>query len=108
MVLQPEGEIPFPWLALITPGAMFLLITLFWQLNIRRYRLFSPLYLAGKGVSIITTMFWLFFAGNSIISKLLYSSMALYIIPGIVIFLLLGDMLSVWMVMILMKINRRR
>jgi len=61
MLLQPEGAAPFPWLALIAPGAMFLLMALFWRLNIARYRVYGPLYLAGKGLSVVTAIFWLFF-----------------------------------------------
>ena len=102
MILQPEGEAPFPWLALITPGALFFLMALFW-LKDPRCRLFCPLYLAGKGFSVVTFMLWLFFAGNDIISDLLYGRLARYIAPGTVFFLLLGDMLSVWTVVILMK-----
>jgi len=102
MILQPEGEAPFPWLALITPGALFFLMALFW-LQDARYHLFFPLYLAGKGFSVVTFMLWLFFTGNDIINDLLYGRLARYIAPGTVFFLLLGDMLSVWTVIILMK-----
>jgi hypothetical protein len=102
MVLQPEGETPFPWLALITPGALFFLMALFW-LRDSRYRLFCPLYLAGKGFSVVTFMFWLFFTGNDMIRELLFDRLARLIAPGTVFFLLLGDMLSVWTVIIIMK-----
>ena len=102
MILQPEGEAPFPWLALITPGALFFLMALFW-LQDPRYRLFCPLYLAGKGFSVVTFMLWIFFTGTDIIKELLFGKLALYIAPGTVFFLLLGDMLSVWTVVILMK-----
>jgi hypothetical protein len=103
MVLQPEGETPFPWLTLVTPGALFFLMTLFWLQDISRYRSFCPLYLAGKGFSVITFMFWLFFTGSDMIRELLYGYLARYIAPGAVFFLLLGDMLSVWTVIIIMK-----
>ena len=102
MVLQPEGETPFPWFALITPGALFFLMTLFW-LQDDRYSLFCPLYLAGKGFSVVTFMFWLFFTGNDMIREMLFDRLARYIAPGAVFFLLLGDMLSVWTVIIIMK-----
>jgi hypothetical protein len=98
VLLQPAGEITFPWLALITPGAMFLLMTLFWRLNVVRYRVYCPLYLAGKGLSVITTMFWIFFIKSYMIRELLFFGAALYIVPGIVFFLILGDILSVWLV----------
>ena len=96
ILLQPEGAAAFPWLAVITPGAMFLLMSLFWWLNMSIYRSFSPLYLAGKGLSIITTMFWLFFANNDMIKELLFNQTAVFVTPGIVFFLVLGDIASVW------------
>lgn len=99
--LQPEGEIPFPWLALITPGAMFFLISLFWQINIARYHLFSPLYLAGKGFAIVTTALWLFFAKNDMIREMFINQTARSMAPGMVLFLLLGDLISVWIVVML-------
>jgi hypothetical protein len=102
MVLQPESETPFPWLALITPGALFFLMALFWLLH-ARYRLYYPLYLAGKGFSIVTFMFWIIFAGNDMIREMLYGKLARYIAPGAVFFLLLGDTLSVWTVLLIMK-----
>jgi hypothetical protein len=106
MVLQPESETPFPWLALITPGALFFLMALFWLLDDTRYRLYYPLYLAGKGCGIVTFMFWIIFAGNDIIREMLYGKLARYIAPGAVFFLLLGDALSVWTVIIIMRGNK--
>jgi len=104
IVLQPQADTPFPWLVLITPCALFPLMALFWLLD-ARYRLFCPLYLAGKGFSVVTFMFWLFFTGNDIIRGLLYGGLTQYIAPGAVFFLLLGDALSVWTVIIIMKSN---
>jgi hypothetical protein len=108
LLLQPEGEASFPWLASITPGAMFLLMALFWRLNMSGYRSFGPLFLAGKGLSIITTMFWLFFANNDMIRELLFHHTAVFIAPGIVLFLVLGDGLSVWLVNIITKSTNER
>jgi hypothetical protein len=102
MVLQPKGEAPFPWLALITPGALFFLMALFWLWD-SVYLVYRPLYLAGKGFSVISFMFWLLFAGKDMIRDLLFGRLAHYIVPGAVFFLLLGDMLSVWTVMLITK-----
>ena len=102
-LLRPEEDTPFPWLALITPGAMFLLIALFWRLNMARYRVYGPLYLAGKGLSVITAMFWLFFLKSYMIGELLLYEAAFFIVPGIVFFLMLGDTLSVWLVSKMMR-----
>jgi hypothetical protein len=102
MVLQPRSETPFPWLALITPGALFFLMALFWLLD-KRCLSFCPLYLAGKGFSVITSVLWLFFAGNDMIRELLYSNIAMLTAPGIAFFLYFGDTLSAWAVVIIMK-----
>jgi len=77
-------------------------MALFW-LQDPRYRLFFPLYLAGKGFSVVSFMFWLLFLEDDIIKGLLYGSLARYIAPGTVFFLLLGDLLSVWTVILIMK-----
>jgi len=63
-----------------------------------RYRVYGPLYLAGKGLSVITAMLWLFFLKSYMIGELLLYEAAFFIVPGIVFFLMLGDMLSVWLV----------
>ena len=94
----------FPWLAVITPGAMYLLMALFWRLNMPRYQLYCPLYLAGKGLGVATTLFWLFFANSGTILKLSIDGRVLSVLAGIVIFLLLGDTLSAWLVTKMMKI----
>jgi len=98
VLLRPEGEAPFPWLALIAPGAMFPLMALFWRLNMARYRVYGPLYLAGKAISVVTAMFWLFFLKSYMINELLFFDAALFVVPGIVFFLMLGDILSVWLI----------
>ena len=103
VLLQPEGTASFPWLALITPGALFLLMALFWRLNMARYRSYGPLFMAGKGLSIITAIFWIFFIKSSIIRELFLSDTALFLIPGIVFFLVIGDILSVWLVITIIK-----
>ena len=107
MTVQPEGEILFPWLTLITPGALFFLMALFWLINMKRHRVYSPLYLAGKGIGIITTMFWLFFPKNDTIRKLLIDSMTMYVAGGIIIFLLVGDLISVWLVVKVFNIGEQ-
>ena len=95
MVLQPAGEAAFPWLTLVTPGALFLLMALFWRLNISRYLVYGQLYLAGKGLGVLTTVCWFIFTKSDIIKELLFGGTAPFIAPGIVIFLLLGDLFSI-------------
>ena len=97
IIVQPEGAIAFPWLAAISPGALFLLITLFLRIQPGAYGLYRPLYIAGKGLSVLSTVLWLFFARSDTIRGLIFSSMASFIVPGIVCFLILGDVLSAWL-----------
>jgi hypothetical protein len=59
--------------------------------------------MAGKGLSILTTVLWLFFARNDIVRMIYFSVSMSYIMLGIAFFLLLGDMLSVYMALKLMK-----
>jgi hypothetical protein len=106
--LQPAGELAFPWLALITPGALFLLMALFWLLDVARYRVFCPLFLAGKGLSIITAVVWLFYEKSTIIKELLFDSKASYVVLGIVSFLVLGDLLSTVIAAKIMKVSEGR
>jgi len=103
VLLQPEGTAAFPWLALITPGAMFLLMALFWRLNIDRYLSYRPLYLAGKGLGVITTVLWIFFVKSFMIRGLFLSDAALFLVSGIIFFLVIGDILSGWLVFTMIK-----
>ena len=105
-MLQPKGALAFPWLAAFTPGALFILMSLFWYLDMPRYVVYCPLYLAGKGLGITATLFWFFFTGNEIIRELIVNDMALRIIPGIAVFMVLGDLLSLWVVYRLMEKHR--
>jgi hypothetical protein len=59
--------------------------------------------MAGKGRSIIVTIFWLFFSKGYIIRDLFLDSAALYIVPGILFFFLMGDIISVWLTSKMMK-----
>jgi hypothetical protein len=103
LVLQPEGGEAFPWLAAITPGALFFLMALFWRLDRSRYEAYGPLYLAGKRLSIIMALLWQFLIKSDTIQDMPASGPALFIVPGITVFFLLGDMLSAWQAARLMK-----
>jgi len=72
-----------------------------------RYRVYCPLYLAGKGFGILTTMLWLFFIKSDTILALLIHSTASFIVPGIVFFLLLGDLISVWLALKIIKVSEQ-
>ena len=103
LVLQPEGGAAFPWIAAISPGALFFLMALFWRLDRSRYRAYGPLYLAGKRISIITTLLWYFLQKNDTIHYMPVDNPARLIMPGIIVFFLLGDMISSWQAVRLMK-----
>jgi len=103
VLLQPVGAASFPWLALITPGALFVLMALFWRLNMARYRSYGPLFMAGKGISVITAVFWLFWAKSFMLKEIYLNDAALLLIPGIVFFLVIGDTLSIWLAMTIIR-----
>ena len=104
MQLQPGATTPFPMLALVTPGALFLLMALFWTLDMPRYVVYGPLFLVGKGLSIITTLFWIFFADTHMIIELLGSAEMIFA-AGVIAVLVPGDMISTALVI---KIMRRQ
>jgi hypothetical protein len=109
-ILQPEGAVSFPWLALISPGAMFLLMAVFWRIDMSRYASLRPLYLAGKILSVLTVIFW-FCSGKydmDMMGQFLGSSAVFILSSGILFLLLLGDLLSTLAVMIIFKENQRR
>ena len=58
LTLQP-GWAPLPLLAMIAPGALFLLMALFLLLDLTRYEAYGPLFLVGKGLSVVTVGVWL-------------------------------------------------
>ena len=108
IILQPEGTMSFPWLAVVSPGAMFLLMALFWLIDMPRYASFRPLYLAGKTMSAAAALFWLFLSENDTIKQIFSGAAASFAAPGVLFFMLPGDMLSALAVLILFKDNKRR
>ena len=103
IVLQPGQGSVFPWLAVISPGALFFLMALFLLMDISQYRMYCPLYLAGKGFSVAATIFWIVSINSETISELLLNNVALAIVPGIVFFMVLGDLLSALLIIKLTK-----
>ena len=98
VLLRPSGVVAFPWLAVLTPGALFLLMALFWRLDMPRYRVYCPLYITGKGIHSITIVFWLFYEKNSTMVLLSLGSRAAIIASSIISVLLLGDLISMALV----------
>ncbi|MDR0472509.1 MAG: hypothetical protein LBH43_02390 [Treponema sp.] len=58
VVLQPAGAAAFPWLVFMTPTVLFPLMALFLWLDISRYRVYLPLFMAGKGIGIFSLLGW--------------------------------------------------
>jgi len=98
VLLRPADATVFPWLALLTPGALFLLMALFWHLDMPRYQAYCPLYMAGKGIHVITTLFWLFHGKSGTMTLLFSHREAVVIAAGVFAFLVLGDALSIALV----------
>ena len=48
----------FPYIAYLTPNALFPLMALFFFISLAEYRIFLPLYLAGKTIMLITFYVW--------------------------------------------------
>lgn len=92
VALQPAWELPFPTLPAITPGGLFFIMALFLALDARRYIAFCPLYLAGKVLSVVISLIWIFFADIHTMAAFLDGTRRFFV-AGFVIFLVAGDML---------------
>jgi hypothetical protein len=89
VVLRPGGG-NFPWLVYAASNALFPLAALFVWLDISRYRLYLPLYAAGKGIGVCAMLGWL------ISSRWLIPLNLIEAAPALAGWLLLcGDSLSV-------------
>jgi len=76
------GNSAIPWLAFASPGALFTLMTIFIWINISRYYVYLPLYIAGKcigifillGFSIISRRFTIIngYSGDLVIAELIF------------------------------------
>jgi len=105
VMLEPMGTAAFPWLALAAPGALFPLIALFWRISLGRYRAYAPLFIAGKSLCVLSTVFWLFIEKGSIMREL-FLDVAPLLIPGVMFFLIIGDLLAVWLAAAIMQSSR--
>ncbi|MCL2139289.1 MAG: hypothetical protein FWH41_07135 [Treponema sp.] len=78
-------------------------MALFLRLNFSMYNSYCPLYIAGKGICIFTAISWVFFAGYNTINETLIIGTVYVLTPGILIFLVLGEILSAGTVYLIMK-----
>ena len=99
---QAAAALPFPVLPLITPGALFFLMSLFWLLDAPRYRAYGPLFAVGKGLGVVTAVSWLLLTDGSVLREFLVGP-GRFFVPAVVFFLIPGDVLSAWLAMRIMR-----
>lgn len=103
LALRPGGETLFPWLAYAAPGSLFPLIALFWWLDFSRYGGYGPLYAAGKSICFFSAVMWCIFSQKDIINAVLFGNTSLFVAPGVLLFILPGDLLSVAAAIVIIK-----
>ena len=87
------GESAIPWLAFASPGALFPMMALFLWIDIRRYKPYIPLYIAGKCIGIFSLLIFSVasgrftminkFYGASVSAELIFLSGDLLALAGI-------------------------
>jgi hypothetical protein len=87
------GNNAIPWLAFASPGALFPLMALFLWIDIRRYKPYIPLYIAGKCIGILSLLVFSItsgrftminkFYGASVFAELIFLSGDLLALAGI-------------------------
>ena len=92
----------FPILPLLTPGALFFLMSLFWLLDATGHRAYGPLYLTGKALGIITAAVWILLADGHLAREFVGGSERFFA-SGVVFFLIPGDLLSAWLAFRIMR-----
>jgi hypothetical protein len=66
--LLPETTSSIPWLAFAAPGVLFPLMALFIMLDVSRYKVYLPLFIAGKFACIFSLLSWSLIFGNNTIA----------------------------------------
>ena len=88
---------------MIVPGALFFFMALFLRLDLDRFRVYCPLYIAGKTLGIILTAIWIVISKIITIEGPIPDEKTFFVTLGIVIFMVLGEILSVKAVHIIFK-----
>ena len=105
--MHHESPNTFPWAAMIIPGTLFFLIVLFLGIDTERYSVYCPLYISGKILGIISTVFWIFLSKIIIISESLSGETTFIMTLGILIFMVFGEFFSARAAFVIMKGTRR-
>ena len=92
----------FPILPLLTPGALFFLMSLFWLLDAPGHRAYGPLYLTGKALGVITAVLWVLLAREEAALDFVVGT-GRFFASGVVLFLIPGDLLSAWLALRIMR-----
>jgi hypothetical protein len=84
----------FPWPVYAVPNALFPLMALFLLIHLPVYKVYLPLYLAGKLISLSALLGWFFFSGINFIETAIFDPESFITVMGSMAFFFLGDALS--------------
>ncbi|GHV94471.1 hypothetical protein AGMMS50293_07910 [Spirochaetia bacterium] len=102
------GGASFPWLAYTAPNALFPLMALFVWLDMSRYGVYLPLYLAGKCISLFSIAGWLISSRWIIMIVAWFSNVQVPAAPGLLVWVLLsGELLSTAAALLIMRKTRQ-
>ncbi|MDR1869057.1 MAG: hypothetical protein LBQ82_03625 [Treponema sp.] len=100
-ILQPSEQAGIPRFVYITPAALFPIMALFILIDTARYRVYLPLFTAGKCIGVCTLLVWIFFAGHhTMITEF----------SGVVVaelFLLSGDLFAIAVVLLIIRSDKK-
>ncbi|MDR2393893.1 MAG: hypothetical protein LBD93_07045 [Treponema sp.] len=82
----------FPYVVYVVPNALFPLMTYFLWIRLSLYRSYIPLYIAGKTITLVSLMGWVFFSFQGIIAALNRGTRG---ILGFTLLLIVADIFSV-------------
>jgi len=99
---QAGAATSFPILPLLTPGALFFLMSLFWLLDAPGHRAYGPLFLTGKALGVITAAIWILLADDRVAREFADGAERL-VASGVSLFLIPGDILSAWLALGIMR-----
>ncbi|MDR0301484.1 MAG: hypothetical protein LBI04_04125 [Treponema sp.] len=74
MVLRSIDQAGFPQIALAASAALFPLMSLFIWLDSSRYRVYMPLFTAGKCIGIFSILVWSIIAGKVTIKAVIFGT----------------------------------
>jgi hypothetical protein len=96
VLLQPIDPAGLPRLVFLAPGVLFPLMALFIWLDIYRYKVYLPLFAAGKCICVIALIIWSFITQRFTVSSGVGAAES---------FLLCGDIFSILVLWLINKHN---